>query len=150
MLRAWLSDCGLILLDTPDAREALLAVTGGAPAILAQLRQGLDALVATGRRDDFPARIHELGRDVAFSPAQIGLTDRLVPLFCNVAELVEGKGAADETLFELVEDENPDARREVLHLTELGLFHWPDSSVIELSPLGTLLYRHCTAPRKPG
>lgn len=150
MLRAWLSDCGLILLDTPDARDALLAVTGGAPAILAQLRQGLDALVASGRRDDFPARIHELGRDVAFSPAQIGLTDRLVPLFCNVAELVEGKGAADETLFDLVEDENPDARREVLHLTELGLFHRPEPSVIELSPLGILLYRHCTAPRKPG
>jgi len=149
MLRAWLSDSGLTLLDTPDTRESLLLATGGAPAALTQLRAGLESLIAGGRRDDIAARIGELGRAIRFSPTQIGLPDRLVPLFCNTAELVEGEGEAEETLIELLVSDSPNAALEIAQMAELGLFYQPEPAVIALSPLGHLLYRDCTAPRKP-
>ncbi len=149
MLRAWLSDSGLSLLDTPETREALLEVSGGAPAVLNQLRQGLDALVAGGRRDDTQERLRELGSGISFTPAQIGLPERLVPLFCNTAELVEGAGEAEETLLDLLTPESPDAAHEIQQMTELGLFQRPEPSMIALSPLGALLYRACNAPGRP-
>jgi hypothetical protein len=150
MLRAWLSDSGLTLLDTPDIRDKLLLSTGGAPAALTQLRAGLEGLIAGGRRDDIAARIDEIGRAIRFSPAQVGLPDRLVPLFCDTAELVNGEGEAEETLIELLASDSPNAALEIAQMAELGLFYRPETSVVALSPLGDLLYRDCTAPRKPG
>lgn len=150
MLRAWLSDSGLSLLDTPETREALLDVTGGAPAALSQMRQGLEALVAGGHRDDIAARVRELGKDISFSPAQIGLPAKLVPLFCNAAELVDGAGEAEETLIDLLASDSPDAAADIGQMTELGLFHQPEPAVIALSPMGALLYLVCNAPGRPG
>lgn len=150
MLRAWLSDSGLQLLDTSEAREVLLEVSGGAPAVLSQMRQGLDALVAGGRRDDIVGRLRELGRDVAFTPAQVGLPERLVPLFCNAAELVHGDGQQEEeTLVDLLTPDNPNARREIGQMTDLGLFQTPEPAAIGLSPLGALLFRACNQPGRP-
>ena len=150
MLRAWLADCGLALLDTPETRDTLLALTGGAPAALSQLRQSLDALVSGGRRDDTAARLRDLSPGVSFTPAQVGLPERLVPLFCNTAELVEGAGEAEETLIDLLAFDSPNAAQEILQMTELGLFQRTEPSVIALSPLGGLLFRACNLPRRPG
>lgn len=150
MLRAWLSDSGLQLLDTPDIRDALLEVTGGAPAALAQMRPAFEALVSSGRREGAAAHLRELGRSIAFSPAQVGLSERLVPLFCDAAELVEGKPEAEDVLLDLVASDNPDAAAQIVHMTDLGLFTRLEPSVIALSPLGGLLYRVCNAPGRSG
>lgn len=150
MLRAWLSDSGLSLLDSPETREALLEVTGGAPAALSQMRQGLEALVAGGHRDDIAARVREIGKDMSFSPAQIGLSAKLVPLFCNAAELVGGASEVEETLIDLLASDSPDAAADIGQMTELGLFQQPEPAVIALSPMGALLYRVCNAPGRPG
>lgn len=151
MLRAWLSDSGLTLLDAPDTRDALLKVTGGAPAALFQIKQGLEAFVAGGRRDDMATRLEELGRGIAFSPAQIGLRDPLVPLFCDAAELVEGQNQeAEATLIELLSTDLLNAAQEIANMTDLGLFVRPEPEVIALSPLGVLLYNACNAPRTAG
>ena len=150
MMRAWLWDSGLTLLDEPDTREALLAVTGGSPAALTQLRAGLEALVSSGRRDDSAARVRDLGREIKFSAAQVGLPDRLVPLFCTIAELVEGGGEAEGALIELLATDNPNAALEISQMTELGLFYRPEPNFVALSPLGAVLYRDCNTPRKQG
>jgi hypothetical protein len=150
MLRAWLSDSGLSLLDTPEIREALLDVSGGAPAILGRLRPSLEALITAGRRDDTAARLRELGEGIAFTPAQVGLADRLVPLFCNMADLVDGAEVEVKELLDVLGQDNGNAAAEIGQMTDLGLFQSSEPSVIALSPLGGLLHRACDAPRRPG
>lgn len=150
MLRAWLSDSGLSLLDTPEIREALLDVSGGAPAILGRLRPGLEALITAGRRDDTAARLRELGEGITFTPAQVGLADRLVPLFCNMGDLIDGEGAEVKSLLDLLGQDNSNVAAEIELMTDLGLFQFSEPSVIALSPLGGLLHRACDAPRRRG
>jgi len=149
MLRAWLADSGLPLLDTPEVREALLEISGGASAILGQLRPRLDPLIAEGRREGLAARLRDLGASVTLSANQVGLPDRLVPLFCNAAELLQGDELQDqEELINLLAAESPDARQEIARMADLGLFQVPEPSAIALAPLGALLYRVCNEPRR--
>jgi hypothetical protein len=114
------------------------------------LRPSLEALITAGRRDDTAARLRELGEGIAFTPAQVGLADRLVPLFCNMADLVDGAEAEVNSVLDLLGQDNSNAAAEIGQMTDLGLFQSSEPSVIALSPLGGLLHRACDAPRRPG
>jgi len=148
MLRAWLTETGLTLLDTPEEREALLRISGGVPTALAKLRPSIENLVAQGYRDGMAAQVTQLGQDIGFTAAQVGIPDRLVPLFCELAELVDGDGAATGDVLSLFPDAEPATEAEIARMVALGLLHHPAPETLALSALGGLLYRDFTrSPR---
>jgi len=148
MLRAWLSETSLTLLDTPEEREALLAVTGGAPTALTRLRPALEALVARGYQDGIAAQLSGLGSSIRFAADDVGLPERLVPLFCEAAELVDSQGAQEADVLEYFLDGGQAVDDNIAQMEALSLFYRPEPGVLALSALGVLLYRDSTrSPR---
>lgn len=159
MLRAWLVEMGLQLLDTPDCLSALLRVSGGSPVLLAWLRPGLDELISNRQRENAAEAIVQLGDELELKPADVGLPDNLVPVFCAAAELLPdwskapGSGT-DTSVHDLIEvlaaDGNSKAEQEIQLFKKLGLFLEPDSanpSLVALSALGALVLRSSSRPR---
>ncbi|KQB14196.1 hypothetical protein AP071_15815 [Rhodobacter capsulatus] len=158
MVRAWLAEFGLSVLDTPDCREAILSVTGGVPAFMPKLRPKLEAIVAQGRGGDFEPRIRDLAGEFQLRPADVGLPDTLVPMFCTVAEWLGveyqpqrstgGRWKAEnvDDLVELLASEgnaNPD--RALRQMADLGLL-LREQDQVSLTHLGALLARSAEAP----
>lgn len=150
MLRAWLSETGLTFFDTPEERETLLRITGGAPTALADLRSALETLVAQGHRDRLATHLAGLGDHINFTAAQVGLPDRLVPLFCEAAELAGDHGAEEAELLSYFVEDGQQADVGLAQMEALGLFERPAPGVIALSAMGALVYRDSTRSKKGG
>lgn len=149
MLRAWLAEIGLQVLDTVEHRIAILEASGGSPVLLMRMRPRLEALVSGRLGDNVVELIREISEDFAVLPAEIGLSDKLVPEFCEAIELI-GQGGVRQDLVELLIDAgNPDADTDLMLMERLDLFHRPDPENpdrIAKSALGALVYRTCERP----
>ena len=152
MLRAWLSETSLAVLDTRECRKAILDISGGVPLLLATLRPELEKMIGSRSRADLVDSIRALRGSVKLTPSDAGLPDRLVPAFLLAADLIGATdGGADcVTLEGLLADEHHEVPKAIEFMEQLGLLVRQSSDTVVLSPFGRLVHTTFTSQSRGG